>query len=86
MHIEENMFISKTLFSQDPLSVGDPHRDLPLAHHLQVGVDVDITPPHPHPPSPCPISISFVFICWQDEDRLPTNISTRQFAGITVTR
>ena len=75
------MFISKTLFSQDPLSVGDPHHDLPLAHHLQVGVDVDI-----NPPPPCPISVSFVFLCWQDEDRLPTNISTRQFAGSTLTR
>ena len=50
------MFISKTLFCQDPLSVGDPHHDLPLAHHLQVDVDVDI-----NPPPPCPISSSFVF-------------------------
>ena len=75
------MFIPKTLFSQDPLSVGDPHPDLPLAHHLQVGVDVDI-----NPPPPCPISLSFVFLCLQDEDRLPTIISTRQIAGSTLTR
>ena len=39
------MFISKILLYQDPNSVGDPHHDLPLAHHLQVGVYVDINPP-----------------------------------------
>ena len=57
MHIEENVFISKTLFSQDPLTVGDPNHDLPLAHHLQVSVYVDINPT----PPPCPISFSLYF-------------------------
>ena len=52
------MFISKILLYQDPNSVGDPHHDLPLAHHLQVGVYVDINPP---PPPPCPISFSLYF-------------------------
>ena len=57
MHIEENMFISKTLFCQDPLIVGDHHLDLPLAHHLQVGVDVNINPPPPLPLS------NFIILC-----------------------
>ena len=43
------MLISKTLFYENPLSVGDHHLDVPLAHHLQVGVDVDINLPPPPP-------------------------------------
>ena len=84
MHITENMFISNILLCQDPLSGGDQLQDLPLAPYLPIGVEIDSLSLLSTPP--CPISITFVFLCWQDEDRLPTNISTWQFAGSTLTR
>ena len=46
MHIAEMMFISKILLCQDPLSGGDQLQELPLAPHLQMGVEeVDIKSP-----------------------------------------
>ena len=59
MHIAEMMFISNILLCQDPLSGGDQLQELPLAPHLQMGVEeVDIKSP---PPSPL---LNFIIICF----------------------